>query len=236
VLLAVSCTIVLQVAASQLLLLPKQSEKYELRRKLQHMSTGLLFMIFHGYDLSGPKWRSCIMLCCAGSVFLIHKLRKCINAVDVLFLKAMGPLLREHETERLPGAFFFLCGCGIVTACATHKVTGLAIAFLSFGDPFASLIGMLFGDSCTALPRFGSGKSFAGMVGCWVVCSMAAWVQDMRPASSLWAGLIGSIAEAIPVYVPFLPEKYRKLDDNLTLPIISAGLLMCSVSLLGLEL
>jgi dolichol kinase len=103
----------------------------------------------------------------------------------------------------------------------------ITLLFLAFADPIASFIGIKFGKD----KIFGH-KSLQGFMAAYVVCfaSSLAYLlihgfpPDRSLVFSLLSGLVGALAELVPV---------GKLDDNLTLPVLSAIGLFCLYYLFG---
>lgn len=49
-------------------------------------------------------------------LWAVHVLRRRLIALNELYLRALGPLLRPHEVASLPGAFWFVLGSAIAIA------------------------------------------------------------------------------------------------------------------------
>ena len=76
--------------------------------------------------------------------YFLHRLRLQHAGVNRAWLAAFGPIMRSHEVTQLPGAFWFLLSLIAVTLCCPRPIAMLAMLFLSFGDPVASLVGVLW--------------------------------------------------------------------------------------------
>ena len=137
----------------------------------------------------------------------------------------LAPVMRKEEQTRFTGTFYFLVGVIICLVCFEDNVSVLSLVFLSWCDPMASLVGVLYGKHTI---RFANGKSLAGFIAAVVTGTVATYVvystQIIRPVPqgmsllvlSLGAGGIAGIAEGVSVF---------GLDDNLTLPLVAAVLL-----------
>lgn len=99
--------------------------------------------------------------------------------------------------------------------------------FLAFADPIASYFGIMYGKD-----KILREKSLQGFLAAFVVCSLLTFAflnsydlfAERMVLISLLGGLIGALAELIPI---------GKLDDNLTLPVLSAVSLWGLFSLFG---
>lgn len=183
-------------------------------RKIWHM-TGV-FMMFLAYVYLPPAV-SMGALIVASVVFvpidLIRQKNQNFNKYAVLIFK---PIMRQSEVNRLAGTTFLLVGVLLVNIIFPRPVVALTLLFLAFADPLASYFGILYGKD----KIFGH-KSIQGFIAAFVVCALATfsfcyyhnYMMDRLLVVSLFAGLVGAFAELIPI---------GKLDDNLTLPLMSA--------------
>ncbi|MEM7645270.1 MAG: hypothetical protein AAF203_00040 [Pseudomonadota bacterium] len=151
--------------------------------------------------------------------------------VNKMVMKVLGPVLREHESRQMAGSSFTVMGVGLAYLIFPLPVSQLAVLFLALGDPVASFFGLLVGKK-----KLWRGKSLEGSLAALVFCSLAAflffqtmglWVSDdplSRIGLSTACGTTAAIAEMMPI---------SQLDDNLTLPLVSGGLMWILFSLWG---
>ncbi len=125
------------------------------------------------------------------------------------------PIMRSNELNRLAGTTYLITGTLLITLFFNKGVVALSLLFLAFADPIASYIGIKYGKD----KIFGH-KSVQGFVAAFVVCASLCFlflfynqVQEYILIVSLMAGLIGALAELIPL---------GKLDDNFTMPVASS--------------
>lgn len=131
-------------------------------------------------------------------------------------LRTFGLIMREHEEKKLAGTTYLLTGVAIVGLFFPREVVLPTLLFLAFADPFASLIGIRFGT----IKIFGH-KSLQGFLAAFLICLVLAFsyfnnhglLIPHQVEAALLAGLVGALAELVPV---------ANLDDNLTLPVLSA--------------
>ena len=110
----------------------------------------------------------------------VHVIRKHNKAFNQLYLKTFSFLLRPHEVEGLPGAFFFLLGCFLCILLFEKHISMLSILFLSVGDPCASICGIAFKSKI-----YMEGKSISGTLGCGLACCISSLIFRLIYLNSL---------------------------------------------------
>jgi len=146
---------------------------------------------------------------------------------DILRLKRPGlnhrivrlfkPVIRIEEVATLSGTSFVIVGTFVSVLLYPKKVAVLAMLLLAFGDPTSSIFGILFGKD-----KIWGGKSLQGTLACFTVCTIVSatyflafnYMVERIILVSILGGIIGALSELI---------QFKKLDDNLTLPVF-AGL------------
>jgi len=195
-------------------------------RKIWHM-TGV-FAMFVTYALL-PEKASFLILGAAILIFLpVDFLRLRYAAFNDWVVHALKPIMRTHEIHKIAGTTYLLTGVAIVAALFPRPIVCLTLLFLAFADPMASFIGIKYGKDKV----FGH-KSIQGFVAAFVVCTVCTLIYlsshnvnlHRMIMVSLLAGLIGALAELVPI---------GKLDDNFTLPLLSSMGLYILFSLFGL--
>jgi dolichol kinase len=194
-------------------------------RKLWH-SIGVLAIVL-GYHLL--PWRQGVFVLAGVTVLAItlDLARRVSPLLNALILKVFGSLMRENEENGLAGTTFLLAGALLVIVVFPKPVATLALLFLGFGDPISSYFGIRYGKD-----RLVGNKTLQGTMAGFVVCTLIAisyfLSQDIMTGriviAGLIAGSIGALAELVPL---------GKIDDNLSLPLISASLLWVVFRLLG---
>lgn len=192
----------------------KKRSDLHLARKLWHMLG--VFSIFSLYQVLPSFWSNFLILLAFVMFvpfdFLRHKFPKLNDWV----LHAFGPIMRQNEVKRLAGTTYLIVGVAICILLFPRNTVSLSLLFLAFADPIASYIGIRWGKD----KIFGH-KSIQGFIAAYIVCAIASFiflsilptvVVERVLVFSLIAGWIGAFAELIPIL---------KLDDNLTLPVMS---------------
>ncbi len=143
-------------------------------------------------------------------------LRQRYKALNDLALHVFGPVMRQNEAHKLAGTSFLITGVTVVVAIFPHEIVSLTLLFLCFADPLASYVGIRFGKE-----KILGNKTIQGFLAAFVTCLICSYVYlsllnfppDRLLIFSLLAGLLGSLAELIPI---------AKIDDNFSLPVVSA--------------
>ncbi|KAI8072227.1 uncharacterized protein B0P05DRAFT_549397 [Gilbertella persicaria] len=203
---------------------------WEIPRKIFHYSIG--FVVLYLYVNDGRAQDVYPFL----TVFLVfvaslELLRFNFDWFNRLYCSVVGPLMRPTEVQsRFNGVVYYLLGCIIVLYWFPLDLAALSIIYLSWTDPTASICGRLWGKYT---PQY-KGKSLAGSLGAVVMGSLVTYVffgplafYYQQPLSyhyqyplwlvSLYGGLVAGFSEGV--------SNSFGLDDNLTIPVISAVLL-----------
>lgn len=210
----------------------KARSDLHLSRKVFHLSS--IFLMF-ALMVFLPRWVCWSIYAVIGvPMILIDFSRHYIKPLNEVFMKVIGPVLREGEENRASGAAYSLISVALVYSLFPAPIAELSILFLAIGDPVASLVGIKLGG-----PKLWRNKSLSGTLAGMAICAMAAFgyiyfflefkdITNTPPAlpfpglvlNSLILGVIAGLAEAIPVH---------KLDDNLSQPLISSTLMYLMV-------
>jgi diacylglycerol kinase (CTP) len=195
----------------------KKRSDLHLARKAWHVITVFLMFLTYRYT---PEIVSKSILVIASCLFVpVDIFRHRFTALNDFLIHFFRPVLRVNEVNRLAGTTYLLIGVMLVTFLLPRPIVSLTLLFLAFADPFASFIGIRYGKD----KIFGQ-KTIQGFVAAYLACFFCCLVflystnipQDRLIVFSLIAGLVGALAELVPV---------GNLDDNLTMPVLSgAGL------------
>jgi diacylglycerol kinase (CTP) len=197
------------------------SDRYQVRRKIQHATSGIMIVFLAVVVVPGDMAVQCLGVSVVGCG-LVLACRPFFSAVDAFYLACAGPLLRQHERKAstAPGAFWLLLAAWVLMAQFPLDVASLSLLFVSVGDPAASLFGMLFGDSL----RLSNGKSPIGTLACVISCLASAvalsavqpQLLDKLPVVSVVSGAVAAaLVELLPI----------PINDNFSIPLVSAAVL-----------
>jgi diacylglycerol kinase (CTP) len=191
----------------------KKRSDVHLARKIWHVTTVfLMFMCWHFF----PFWICMSLLIIGWIAFVPADIIRLKNPeLNSKIAKSFKLIMRQNELDRLAGTTYLITGTILIAALFSKPIVALSLLFLAFADPIASYVGIRFGKD----KIFGH-KSVQGFMAAFVVCAVIAYtflylqnVNEYILIVSLLAGLVGALAELIPV---------AKLDDNFTMPVLSS--------------
>jgi len=177
----------------------------ELIRKAIHLLTAVI-PLFYLYYL---EWEQMSVLCISLFVlFLLGDiLRIYVTHLTQIYEKIFGKLLRPAEKgKKLNGATLLLLGYAIVTVLFDKQIAVIAMLILAVSDSMAAIIGIKFGR------KKWFGKTMEGSLIFFIITFFIAGIFSANiGVNILGAALITSV------------ELFSgKLNDNLTIPIVSA--------------
>ena len=190
----------------------------EINRKIIHFSSILIPASYLWFI----KDQYAMILLLSGLTILalsLELLRNKLNFVNSLFNNIFFKMLRKNEQlGKLTGATWMLISSLIITVFFPIYIVVPALIYLSVGDSFAAIIGKAY-----PYGKLGK-KSITGTISGFIFSSIFALLVNVTlPVHIIILGsLIAMIVEASPI----------KLNDNLTIPIISALSMKLSLSLL----
>jgi len=192
----------------------------ELPRRLWHIFGGLSLLIA---GLLVPENIFLPALVSITIVFLLFELiRLKFLWLNRRFLTCFRALLREREASTLTASAYFLIGASIVFILCDKSIAALALTFVAVGDPIAGMIGELWVGHTQSLRFPGlkvKRKSLRASAVCFVVCVAAGAILASVTHVDLWLMVVGAVCATI---VEFLS---LPLNDNLTSPLVSAGVM-----------
>ncbi|MBN8536156.1 MAG: hypothetical protein J0M15_03850 [Deltaproteobacteria bacterium] len=182
-------------------------------RKIWHISgVVLIFLLFQILPTNFSKF-----LVVLGAILFVSMdiLRKNNKNVNTFFIYYFKPIMRQHEINHLAGTTYLFLGVMILVLFFNPLVVSLSLLFLAFADPFASYFGIRFGRD-----KIYGDKTIQGFFAAFLICAGLTILYliyhdlllDRVILVAVLAGIIGALAELVPI---------AKLDDNLTIPIVS---------------
>jgi dolichol kinase len=190
------------------------SERLHLRRKLQHASSALLILFLYVRVTTRMQaWM--LLLGSAAIVWTAHRIRLAVPAVQRFVLQSFGTLLRPHEVQHLPGAFWLLLGSGLSillfapmdqsrgTQCAFAgselvDAPALALVFCALGDPLAGAIGLWLSEQrrkqVTIVGQKSRTASIIAAVICLPLAVLLVHVQRTQTMQNMQADMCSPVA------------------------------------------
>lgn len=208
-----------EMSSSPTTQLKKRSDVH-LARKVWHMAGVSLIALLY---IVLPQDVSFWILLTSMAIFIpLDFMRQTRPKLNEWMVHAFRAIIRQNEVNKLAGTTYLLAGVAFVTWFFQYHIVVLTLLFLAFADPIASFVGIKYGKD----KIFGH-KSLQGFMAAFVVCAtitgaylyyQGIFVERLW-LISLLAGFCGALAELVPI---------AKIDDNFTLPALSA----CSLWLL----
>ncbi len=203
----------------------KSKADLHIARKFWHFVGVMIIIItYHNVDrIMGLK--ICLAFTLVSTSLDILRLKN--KTFNDYILKFFGMFMRESERTSASGTTFLLLGAFVTIYVFDPEIAKLSLFFLATADPLASFFGVKYGKD-----KILGEKSLQGSAAAFLVCmfisalyfySKNIMVERIMIVSIL-AGLIGAASELISV---------GKLDDNLTLPILSSAFLFVLFSTFG---
>lgn len=190
-----------------------------LMRKSWHVGTGLLGLWAHeALDLSAHQTAT-ILLGVALVGLLIDFVRLRSPFLNRIVLRSMKSFMRESEKLNYSGLPFYALGVSLSLFFFDEGLAILAILFLIFSDPISSIFGILYGRN-EILPHKSLQGSLAGFLACYTLC--VAYSLEYLGHPNLFDVLVFSILGGIIGMSSELVSSVLKVDDNLTIPLISS--------------
>lgn len=194
-----------------------EEQKREIKRKIVHMVVGLFSLLLRYLSFS-------VALICALLAF--------INNAFILPRLGGKKLYREEEKEKGYPLGILLYPITVFLLILIYKnqfyIAAAIWGIMAFGDGSAALIGTLFGNH--KLP-WNKQKSLEGTLsyiifGAIGACFLAWWTSLNKPGPSLPFFYSFYFIPIIVTFISALLESYpTKLDDNITIPLISSFLM-----------
>ncbi|MBI4411961.1 MAG: hypothetical protein HY541_05710 [Deltaproteobacteria bacterium] len=188
------------------------------RRKLAHAFNGIFFIYLFVY--SGlPK---AIIWTLAGGFIVwalsLETARHINPKINRWVCRWFAPIMREREKTSINSAIFYIVSMAVVYFTCPIEVSQLTMLFIAIGDPVAGIVGVTWGKT-----KITSHVSVEGSLACFAACAGLAAIcagflfEKTLPLPSLvlfsgLSGIVGAFAEA----------SFKRLDDNLVMPLLSA--------------
>ena len=191
----------------------KNRSDLHVERKIWHVTA--VFLIFFCWVTIPYYWLSIALITLAWVLFIPADIIRQKNPdLNSKLTKILRPIMRATELNRLAGTTYLLTGVLLIALVFTPDVVALSLLYLAFADPIASYVGIKYGKD----KIFGH-KSVQGFMAAFVVCAVMTslyltyyHVPEHILIVSLLGGLVGALAELIPV---------GKIDDNFSMPVLS---------------
>ena len=187
--------------------------RYEVARKAIHLSSISIPVIY--YFITREIALLLLVPLFAG-FFLVDLLKNFYPPVAKWYHSTFDAMLRTHELEEKPylnGATYITMGALLLVFFFPKIIVIASFSMVSISDTFAAIIGKAFGKH-----RFGE-KSVEGSIAFFLASlGIVAVVPELNIFIGLAMAITATVTEAFMVRI----GNY-KIDDNLSIPIVSAS-------------
>ncbi len=202
---------------------PLSSKPFLALRKVFHVITSAVFPLYYWYlpftesAAQGRAFILIVLFAAAACLLASEAARLFVPVFNRCLMARFRLLIRPSEEKRVTGATYVCLSFLLITYFFSREIAIAAMLFLTLGDTAAEIIGKNWGRV-----RY-RGRSLEGMAGFLAVAFPAAWLVlgDWRTA------LAGAAVGAAVEFFSF------RVDDNLTVPVLSAVALWILNILIG---
>ena len=180
----------------------------ELIRKIIHFSTFLfaLAILYFGRDFCLP-----IFLCIGGIFLIFDIIRINNNSVNNFYYKYFGFISRGYEREKITSASYSMISIMLSTYFFESYIAIVSILIMSFADPMASIIGNKIGKINIL------NKTLEGSLSFFLFSAAILIIFNFTSYEVIVVSLSCTLSELV--------SKKIKIDDNLSVPIVSGTML-----------
>lgn len=189
-------------------------------RRLWHLLGGSFFPVL---ALFIPRETLLISVGLMTGIFVAWEIvRFALPGVNGWMISHLGVILKEVERFRPTGTTYLLLASLAVFLLFDKYVAIASLLFLSIGDLMATVVGERFGK------RIVFNKSLEGSFACLASCLLIGMVMTrVSPAMVLPVAVVGAVSATIVELLPI------PVDDNLTIPLFSAGIMTLAALYFG---
>lgn len=201
---------------------PRPRDDLHLARRLFHIMSGC-GIVAVSFFLESKKDFALFLGSLTLLDLVVEGARLIFPRFNLFVLSRFRRLLREGEENRLSGISYYLLGSLLAVILFPREIAVLSILFLAFGDPIASLVGVMVGRRHWPSHVSPSQKSFEGSLACLFFCGVMTWfvsyefakTAGLNPSDRLLFSIVGGFSAALGELLPL------RTDDNFALPLIS---------------
>lgn len=198
-----------------------------LLRKFYHLLMGLMCFALYAFVLTRGQALA-VLGTLGGTLVLFDLLRLRFPDVNRLGLRVFGSVMRREELRSLTGNSFYILGLFLIVLAFPKPVVLLSVLFLAVGDPMAAVIGTAYGRTRLLGRKSAEGAAANFTVSATVAVLFALLYLGLPLDRAATVGLVGGAVSVAAELCP-LP-----VDDNFTIPVLSAILLSAANAALNL--
>jgi dolichol kinase len=197
------------------------------RRNLTHVLSALGAIVIL-WAVPSPVWAIAVALPFCALGWSLELSRRQSPRVNAVLMRMLGPIAHPHEHRRVNSATWYTTALAILSLFEVPLPAGIALAVLGFGDPAAALVGRRFGRVTIRHGRtlegtlaFVAAGAVAGLAAAWLFAPTLPF--GTLALLALAGALAGAVAELVSL----------RVDDNLSIPLVSAAAAGLAAAALG---
>ncbi len=186
-------------------------------RSIFHMTSALVSLAFLLVVFT-PTQLPWVAGSIAATFWMLEALRRPFPRFNVLLMRFFRPIAHVSEAHRVNSATWYMTALTLLALTGNAWICAVGVAVLGFADPAASFVGRRWGTVELVNGRtLEGGLAFVGAG--TLMAALALQLTVPRPgwalaiAIAFVASLTGAVAEMMS----------RRLDDNFTIPMVSAA-------------
>lgn len=191
--------------------LRERIKKFNIIRKIYRLLALVIPLIYIAY---GKNAVLKILIPITIFIFILDAARLRFPRLNKLIIEHLKVILKPTELNKISTTTLLLISFSIVILAFPRKIALLSILFTIIGDMFAEIVGIMYGKN-----KIFHNKTLEGSLGCFVSCVVAGLL--FRNYIPLFNNMVvlGALGAT-------LTELFSdKIDDNFTMPIITAIIL-----------
>jgi dolichol kinase len=186
-------------------------------RRVFHALSGIALAVVPGAVGLPRGWTAAGLAVVTVVLFAADTVRLRSPRWNEAFFASFASFASPREADHYASSSWYALGATLVHALLPPSLASAAVLVLGLADPAASVAGRIWGRRALGKGSWLGAAVFAGVAAACLVALLPAW-----PAAVLFAvALAVAAAEVLP-----LP-----IDDNLTIPLVTGGLLWLARSL-----
>ncbi len=189
-----------------------------IERKFYHFVMGMICFSLYAFLIEKPT--ALLLLTLIGGPLVVFDFLRLKNPeMNDVALRLFGKIMRREELRSFSGNSFFVVGILTTVAFFPKPIVLLSVLYLAIGDPIAAVVGSLYGRH-----KLIGKKSVEGALANWICSSLATLALGscyfgFSFEKSILLALVGGIISVVAELFP------APIDDNFTIPVLSASLL-----------
>jgi len=196
----------------------KSRKDVQLPRRIFHMMNGAIIAMLYLFYMEKSELVTFLGII-ASIIFISEQIRLKYPELSDFFSKISNILYRAEERFEIASAMPYAASCLLIVFAFPKAIAIITVLFLALGDPLSAIVGIKYGTH-----KITSNRSIEGSVAFFGISFAICFFIMTYFHDGFWkiflfallGGVVGSVSDFIET----------RLDDNITIPFISAPLLL----------